>query len=122
MSGPCCVCCGMYSSLRGCMWTLFHMCPSCIQESSVLSSVDGAGSVVVDLLVGISCVLAGAFVVKRCVEVNVADHVGVSCLFASLSSIFFGATVVVFVGTVVPAFSLNQVSPVQACPCRTRFC
>ena len=32
---------------------------------SVKSSVDGAGSAVaVDLLVGISCVLAGAFVVK----------------------------------------------------------
>ena len=62
--------------------------------------------------------VAGAFVVKRCVGVNVVDRVDASCLF----SVFFVEVVVVFVGTVVPAFSLNHVSPVQTCPCRTRLC
>ena len=57
-----------------------------------------------------------------CVGVNVANLVEVSCLLEVLSSSFCGAAVVVFVGTVVPAFNLNQVPPVQACPCRTSFC
>ena len=114
------------------MWTRFHICPSCIQWSSVLSIVDGAGNVV-DLLVGMTCVFAGAFVVNLCVGVNVVCFLSAcrllevlveSCLFSivCLSSFFVATVVAVVVGTVVPGFSLNHVSPVQACPCRTLFC
>ena len=49
------------------------------------------------------------------------DELVESCLsFVDLSSALCGATVVV--GTIVPGFSVNHVSPVQACPCRSRFC
>ena len=69
---------------------------------------------------------------------TVADLVDVFCLLDVLSSIFCGAVVLlvvvvaagvvvvvaaaVVVVVVVPVFNLNQVSPVQACPCKTRFC
>ena len=89
----------------------------------------GAGKDVV-LLVGNTCVFAGAFVVKRCVGVNDVVFIAVSCLLEELvevcllsvccPSLLFCALLVV--GTVVPGFSLNHVSPVQACPCRPLFC
>ena len=45
--------------------------------------MDGAGKDV-DLLVGTSCVLAGAFAVKRCVGVNAVVFLDVSCLLEEL--------------------------------------
>ena len=121
---------GLLSICVLCVVFLCSSCPGCsgVEElvNDVVSVYSGVEELVndvvpVDGLLSI-CVLCVVFLCSSCpgcsgVEELVNDVVLVDGLLSTCVS-----CVAVASGIVVPGFSLNQDSPVQACPCRTRFC